>query len=189
MPVGFSLPASRAAELFNGGFCPRRFHIRYTTAMISILKALCRLALLSLLLSACSLLQQPAAPQNTVRPSRPALTPPAPESKLEQLLKEANRLAGKVKSGELSRTAAADQLNAYRLRLIGANQVDDNNFAMYRYLAVEHDAGRLTQEEAQTQMEMRLREWLRRWPKLQAKPPQPVFTNFLLKLYGLPALG
>jgi hypothetical protein len=157
--------------------------------MISILKRQCLLIVLPVMLSACSLLQQAPAPQGSTRPARQPATPAAPETKVDQLLKEANRLAGKVKAGELGRVAAADQLNAYRLRLIGANQVDDNNFAMYRYLAVERDAGRLSQEESQARMEMRLREWLRRWPKMQPKPPQPVFTNFLLKLYGLPALG
>lgn len=142
------------------------------------------------LLSACSLLQQPAAPQ---LPHAPAIHPspaqPPVDSKVELLLKEANHLAARVKNGELNRTAAADQLNSYRLHLIGANLVDDNSFAMYRYLAVERDAGRLSQEESQARMEMRLREWLRRWPKMQPKPATPVFTNFLLKLYGLPSLG
>ncbi|PXX44655.1 MULTISPECIES: hypothetical protein [Aquitalea] len=157
--------------------------------MHSTLKVLSRVAGMSLVLSACSLLQQPAAPQTGVRPARPVQAQPQPDSKQDLLFREASRLAGKVKSGELSRVAAADQLNVYRLRLIGANLVDDNSFAMYRYLAVERDAGRLTQEESQARMEMRLREWLRRWPKLQPKPPAPVFTNFLLKLYGLPALG
>lgn len=157
--------------------------------MISIPQALRLLIVMPVLLSGCSLLQQAPAPQSGMRPAHPPVTPSVSESKVEQLLKEANRLAGKVKTGELNRVAAADQLNTYRLRLIGANLVDDNNFAMYRYLAVERDAGRLSQEESQARMEMRLREWLRRWPKMQPKPPQPVFTNFLLKLYGLPALG
>ncbi|NWK76789.1 hypothetical protein HWX34_02425 [Aquitalea sp. LB_tupeE] len=158
--------------------------------MLSILKTLLQLAVLSFLLSACSLLQQPAAPQNAGSHSpRPAVTASPADSKVDLLLKEANRLADKVKTGSMSRVAAADQLNVYRLRLVGANQVDDNCFAMYRYLAVQRDAGQMTQEESQSRMEMRLREWLRRWPKMQPKPPQPVFTNFLLKLYGLPALG
>lgn len=157
--------------------------------MHSTFKVLSRVAGLSLMLSACSLLQQPAAPQTGGRPVHPPVAQPVPDSKVDLLFKEANRLASKVKSGELNRVAAADQLNVYRLRLIGANLVDDNSFAMYRYLAVERDAGRLTQEESQARMEMRLREWMRRWPKLQPKPPVPVFTNFLLKLYGLPALG
>ena len=111
--------------------------------MHSTLKVLSRVAGLSLLLSACSLLQQPAAPQTGARPVHPPQAQPVPDSKVDALFKEANRLAGKVKSGELNRVAAADQLNIYRLRLIGANQVDDNSFAMYRYLAVERDAGRL----------------------------------------------
>jgi hypothetical protein len=94
-----------------------------------------------------------------------------------------------TKRWHASPSSCRDQLNVYRLRLVGANQVDDNCFAMYRYLAVQRDAGQLSQKESQSRMEMRLREWLRRWPKMQPKPPQPVFTNFLLKLYGLPALG
>lgn len=158
--------------------------------MIFIHKTSLQLAVLSLSLSACSLLQQPAASQNGgIHHARPPVTTSPADSKVDLLLKEANRLADKVKNGGMTRVAAADQLNVYRLRLVGANPVDDNCFAMYRYLAVQRDAGQLSQEESQSRMEMRLREWLRRWPKMQPKPPQPVFTNFLLKLYGLPALG
>ncbi|WP_293813736.1 hypothetical protein [uncultured Aquitalea sp.] len=126
-----------------------------------------------------------------MRSSAPSSAPaqaPRQDSRADALVREATRLAGKVKAGELSRTAAADQLNLTRLKLVGPNLVDDNTFAMYRYLAVERDAGRLTQEESQARMEMRLREWMRRWPRMNPRPPEPVFTDFLLKVYGLPAL-
>ena len=72
--------------------------------------------------------------------------------------------------------------------MVGANPVDDNTFAMYRYLTVEREAGRIDQDAFRAKMDERLREWMRRWPKLNPKPAEPAFTNFLLKLYGLPPL-
>ena len=138
-------------------------------------------------LSACGVLPtlpEPGTPQPHRRPP-----PVAAPTKVDLLLKEANRLAEEVKAGRLSRTAAADQLNAYRLRTAGPNLVDDNTFATYRYIAVERDAGRMNPAEAQDKMEVKLREWLRAWPKLRQKPADPAFTNFLLKVYRLPPLG
>ncbi|MBI3144931.1 MAG: hypothetical protein HYZ18_06615 [Pseudogulbenkiania sp.] len=138
-------------------------------------------------LSACGVI--PTLPEPSVQqpPRRPP--PVVAPSKVDLLLKEANRLAEEVKAGRLSRTAAADQLNSYRLRVASANLVDDNTFATYRYLAVERDAGRMSPTEAQDKMETKLREWLRGWPKLRQKPADPAFTNFLLKVYRLPPLG
>lgn len=149
-------------------------------------------AAMALSLSACSALQQLGAPISS-HPSSPAKgrqqTAPAPTAKSDALLREANRLADKVKSGELTRLAAADQLGAFRLKAVGSNPVDDNTFAMYRYLTVEREAGRIDQDTFRAKMDERLREWMRRWPKMNPKPADPAFTNFLLKLYGLPALG
>jgi flagellar motor component MotA len=135
-------------ELFDRAFCPISPHIRYTTAMIFIHKTSLLIVVLSLL-SACSLLQQHCCTTKRHASGTPACNTSPVDSKVDLLLKEANRLADKVKNGGMSRVAAADQLNVYRLRLVGANQVDDNCFAMYRYLAVQRDAGQLSQEESQ----------------------------------------
>lgn len=137
-------------------------------------------------LSGCAVI--PTFPEPGVQPP-PRKPPVVAPSKVELLLKEANRLAEEVKAGRLSRTAAADQLNSYRLRVAGPNLVDDNTFATYRYIAVERDAGRMSPTEAQDKMEAKLREWLRSWSKLRQKPADPAFTNFLLKVYRLPPLG
>ncbi|XLM20126.1 hypothetical protein MKD33_17045, partial [Chromobacterium piscinae] len=94
-----------------------------------------------------------------------------------------------VKSGELTRTAAADQLGAARLRIAGSNAVDNDNFAVYRQLTVEREAGRIDSDAFRAKLEAHLREWMRRWPKYTPKPADPAFSNFLLKLYGLPPLG
>ena len=143
-------------------------------------------------LSACSALQQLGVPISSHPDANPAKSrppgTPAVNGKTDALLREANRLADKVKSGELTRLAAADQLGAFRLKVVGANPVDDNTFAMYRYLTVEREAGRIDQDTFRAKMDERLREWMRRWPKLNPKPAEPAFTNFLLKLYGLPPL-
>lgn len=144
-------------------------------------------AALALALAGCGSLQQSAAPILPHGAARPSA--PHSPSKGELLLAEANRLAEQVKSGALGRAAAADQLNRYRLKVVGANPVDDSNFAVYRKLAAARDAGQIDQETSQAQMEAQLRDWLRRWPRLNPKPAEPVFSNFLLHLYGLPPLG
>lgn len=143
-------------------------------------------------LTACSALQQLGVPihSGSGASSRPAQSAqPRAAGKVDQLLAEANRLADKVKSGELTRTAAADQLNAARLRIAGGNPVDNDNFAVYRQLTVERDAGRIDSDAFRAKLEAHLREWMRRWPKYSPKPADPAFSNFLLKLYGLPPLG
>jgi len=102
---------------------------------------------------------------------------------------EANRLAVLVEKGELTRVEAADELNGYRLRIVGSNRVDDATFATYRYLATMRDDGKMTAEESHARMERKLLEWQRRWPKLSSRPVDPAFTNFLMQLYDLPLLG
>ncbi|MBM2884764.1 hypothetical protein JFK97_10245 [Chromobacterium phragmitis] len=140
-------------------------------------------------LTACGSLQQIAAPVHPGGGAASAPTARPVSSKVEQLLAEANRLADRVKSGELTRTAAADQLGAARLRIAGANAVDNDNFAVYRQLTVEREAGRIDSDAFRAKLEAHLREWMRRWPKYAPKPADPAFSNFLLKLYGLPPLG
>jgi hypothetical protein len=158
------------------------------------MKHLLFVVLATLLLSGCGAMKQPAAqvvpgPRNAPTAMRPPANAPARVDKVNLLLIEANRLAGKVQADELTRTQAADQLNVFRLRLVGDNRVDDSTFSTYRYLAVQRDAGAMTQEEALSRMEMKLRDWRRIWPQLTKRPVDPAFTNFLMRLYDMPPLG
>ena len=105
------------------------------------------------------------------------------------IFREANRLAVLVEKGELTRVEAADELNGYRLRIVGSNRVDDSTFATYRYLATMRDGGKMSAEDTHARMERKLLEWQRRWPKLSSRPADPAFTNFLMQLYDLPQLG
>lgn len=112
-----------------------------------------------------------------------------PVTKVDLLMKQASSLADEVKNGQMSRTQAADKLGDYRVSLVGNNAIDDEMFGLYRHLAIERDASRMTARDSSAQMEAKLREWLRRWSTMAVKPkPSPVFTNFLLKLYSLPPL-
>lgn len=137
------------------------------------------------MLPGCGALKQAAAPVQ----SSHATAPPRPMvAKSTLLLKEANRLAEKVRNGEMTRLEAADQLNLVRLRLVGANRIDDSTFSTYRFLVLHREDGSMTQEESHSRMEMKLREWQQRWPQLARRPADPAFTNFLMQLYGMPPL-
>jgi len=127
--------------------------------------------------------------QSALFPASERTAVSAKQDRASQILIEANRLADRVKNGELTRLQAADQLNLVRLRLVGANQVDDSTFASYRYLAKQRDLGLLTQEQSHAKLETRLRDWQQRWPRMSKRPADPAFTNFLLRLYDLPPLG
>jgi hypothetical protein len=138
----------------------------------------------SVLLSGCGALNKLISP-----PPAPVSAPaPVPASKSSQLLNEANRLAEKVKRGEMTRLAAADQLNRIRLHLVGGNQVDDAVFASYRTLARRRDEGSISQPVFQSRMKKTLLQWQQRWPTLARRPADPAFTNLLMQLYGLPLL-
>ncbi|GGY05178.1 hypothetical protein [Paludibacterium paludis] len=138
-------------------------------------------ALIALMLAGCS--TPPPLPSAREKPAA------APQGKVDLLLREANRLAGLVKTGEIGRVEAADRLNAYRLKIAGSNAIDDASFARYRRITVEREAGRLDQNEAQARMESYLRDTLRKYPRLPGKGAEPAFTDFLLKVYSLPPLG
>lgn len=141
--------------------------------------------LLAMLLAGCSVFHQAAAPVGRGG----AATAPTPAAYHAGLIfNEAHRLAGRVEQGELTRLQAADALNQYRLRLVGANRVDDSTFATYRHLAQKRDQGLMSAEESHARMEARLRDWQRRWPRLPRRPADPAFTNFLMQLYDLPYL-
>jgi hypothetical protein len=151
------------------------------------MKSLTPLLLVSLLLTACGSFKQPPSPiQSGHGGITRASAPQASRSGL--IFREANRLAGEVEAGRMSRVEAADALNDYRLRVVGSNRVDDSTFATYRYLAVERDSNGMSAEESHARMEMRLREWQRKWGDMRNRPADPAFTNFLMQLFDLPPL-
>ncbi|MBV8049176.1 MAG: hypothetical protein JO171_18655 [Paludibacterium sp.] len=151
------------------------------------MKALTILLLTSLMLTGCGSFKQWPSPIFSGHGSaaRPAAAQP---SHVSLIFREANRLAGEVEAGRLSRTEAADQLNVYRVRVAGSNRVDDSTFATYRYLAISRDRNEMTAEESHARMEMKLRDWQRKWPALSNRPADPAFTNFLMQLFDLPPL-
>ena len=125
----------------------------------------------------------------TVRPAIPAQSTPVVPPPEQQLFDEAKRLSAEVSRGALSRTAVADRLDEMRIRLVGRNAVDDDVFRVYRQVARNRDAGKISSAGAQQQMQARLIHWRDQWPKLSTKPAKPAFTLFMLNLYGMPTLG
>lgn len=106
----------------------------------------------------------------------------------QQLMQKAMQLSQSVGRGELSRTAAADDLDRLRVRLVGHNAVDDDVFALYRLIAVKRDSGVLDGVRAQQLMRQRLQDWLQRWPRGSLKSSNPAFAGFMLNLYGMEKL-
>jgi len=146
--------------------------------------------LLAFVLTGCGQLGLKPVKPAPVVPAKPAQPAPLPADPSERLLFEANRLAEEVRDARLTRTQAADQLGRARLAWVGRNPVDDETFRLYRQISVERDTGQIGQAEAQRRMDEALKRWQRRWVQLplSARPANPAFTNFLMKVYGLPPL-
>lgn len=119
-----------------------------------------------------------------------ATTPmPWADTRQEALRQEAEYLAGMVKVRKITKAQAADRLNVKRIQLVGANPYDDEVFRYYRHLAEERDHNRISATESQSLMKKKLEEVRARHREQPAKPGQtPVFTNYMMSLYGLPAL-
>jgi hypothetical protein len=118
-----------------------------------------------------------------------ATAPWTDTTRQDALRQEAGYLAGLVKKSKITKVQAADRLNIKRIELVGANAYDDEVFAYYRHLAGERDLKRIDQTEAQSLMKKKLSEVRSRYRQEPGKPGKtPVFTNFLMELYGLPPL-
>ena len=114
---------------------------------------------------------------------------PWTDTRQDALQQEAERLAGLVRGHKITKVQAADQLNIKRIRLVGTNPYDDEVFNYYRHLAGERDRKRIDRSEAQSLMLKKLDDVRARYRQNADKPGKtPVFTNFLMALYGLPAL-
>jgi len=114
---------------------------------------------------------------------------PWTDTRQDALRQEAEYLAGLVKTNKITKVQAADRLNIKRIALIGANPYDDEVFAYYHHLTEERDGKRIGATESQSLMKKKLEEVRARYSEHPAKPGQtPVFTNYMMSLYGLPAL-
>jgi hypothetical protein len=116
-------------------------------------------------------------------------TAPWIDTRQDTLREEAGHLAGLVKANKITKVQAADRLDIKRIERVGHNPYDDEVFAYYRHLAAERDQKRIDQAEAQSLMRKKLVEVRARYRQDPGKPGKtPVFTNFLMELYGLPPL-
>ncbi len=116
-------------------------------------------------------------------------TTPWMDTRQDALRQEAGYLAGLVKTNKITKVQAADRLNIRRIELVGQNPYDDEVFAYYRHLAGERDRKHIDQAESQSLMRKKLAEVRARYRQDPGKPGKtPVFTNFLMELYGLPPL-
>lgn len=111
------------------------------------------------------------------------------DERQDGLRQEAEYLAGLVKKNKITKVQAADRLNIKRIVLVGANPYDDEVFAYYHHLTEERDSKKISATESQSLMKKKLEEIRARYREHPAKPSlTPVFTNYMMSLYGLPAL-
>ncbi|MDD5330895.1 MAG: hypothetical protein PHX38_12905, partial [Sulfuricella sp.] len=107
----------------------------------------------------------------------------------DALRQEAEYLGGLVKMHKITKVQAADRLNIKRVALVGHNPYDDEVFNYYHHLAEERDHNRVSQAESQSLMKKKLADVRARYRQEPGKPGKtPVFTDFVMGLYGLPAL-
>ena len=105
-----------------------------------------------------------------------------------KLRAEAQRLGLQVRSGKITRVQAAQYLNRYRLKLVGANSVDDSVYDVYLRAAVDSQSGKISPQQAKNYVENALKGWQQRWPHMSRRPSNPAFTNFLMEVMGMQPL-
>ena len=114
---------------------------------------------------------------------------PLTDTRQASLRQEAEYLSGLVKTNKITKVQAADRLNIRRIELVGQNPCDDEVFAYYHHLAEVRDHNRINSSESQSLMRKKLAEVRARYRQGMGKPGKtPVFTNFMMELYGLPPL-
>lgn len=151
--------------------------------------------LMAVTLSACpSYYFSPPQPSGRTSPAR---TEPAKNnfrlaashwSDVSKIRAEAVRLNDQVGQGRLTKVQAAQNLNRFRLKLVGANPVDDDVYESYLRSAVDSQRGEITTEQSKKHIQSTLRGWQQRWPNMQYKPTNPAFTNFLMEVMGMQPL-
>ena len=109
-------------------------------------------------------------------------------SDVSKIRNEATRLGYEVSRNNMTKAQAAQQLNRFRISLVGHNQVDDDMYEVYLRSAVQSQQGRITSEQSKTFVQNSLRGWQQRWPNMRSKPANPAFTNFLMEVMDMKPL-
>ena len=136
------------------------------------------------ILSGCAGLPFGQGPSSMTTPNTTTDTSLQREQKQQQLLAAADQIADRLREGELTRLQAAEALNQQRLKIVGANPIDDEVFARYHELIAKVQAGRLSQTDLRQRLKQKLDSVnAQPWQTRQSTPP--LFTHFLLKtIYG-----
>ncbi|MDO4878395.1 MAG: prokaryotic membrane lipolipid attachment site family protein [Neisseria sp.] len=109
-------------------------------------------------------------------------------SDVSKIRAEAYRLNSQVGEGKMTKVQAAQNLNRFRLKLVGSNQVDDDVYESYLRSAVDSQRGEITTAQSKNHIQSTLKGWQQRWPNMQNKPANPAFTNFLMELMEMQPL-
>ncbi len=153
-----------------------------------IMKKHLPILLLAGLLGGCNLLSSPSAPRRTSTASQQYTLAASHWSDVAKIRNEATRLGYEVNRGRLTKTQAAQQLNRFRLNLVGRNSVDDSMYEIYLRSAVQSQQGRITPDQSKIFVRNALQGWQQRWPNMQNKPANPAFTNFLMEVMNMQPL-
>ncbi|WP_040659914.1 hypothetical protein [Neisseria shayeganii] len=147
------------------------------------------LLLVAAVLSGCDTWSLPkAGGSRTQQHSAGYTLAPTHWSDVSKIRNEATRLGYEVSRGRMTKAQAAQQLNRFRINLVGRNMVDDDMYEIYLRSAVQSQQGRITSAQSKTFVQNALRGWQQRWPNMQNKPTNPAFTNFLMEVMGMEPL-
>ena len=107
---------------------------------------------------------------------------------VQDIRNEAVRLSREVGKGTITKVQAAQELNQFRLALVGSNVIDDNVYDVYLRGAVGSQSGQISSAQSKQLIQTALEVWQNSWPSMQNKPDNPAFTNFLMQTMGMTPL-
>lgn len=126
--------------------------------------------------------------EQTETQSRPFQLAPNHWADVQDIRNEAVRLSREVGKGTMNKVQAAQELNQFRLALVGNNAIDDNMYDVYLRGAMGSQSGRMSSEQSKQLIQTALEVWQNSWPTMQNKPDNPAFTNFLMQTMGMTPL-
>ncbi|MBP5790574.1 MAG: prokaryotic membrane lipolipid attachment site family protein [Neisseriaceae bacterium] len=145
--------------------------------------------------SAPTIKKQPQPIQPAPQPVEPTQQQPqvfrlAPNhwADVQDIRNEAVRLSREVGKGTINKVQAAQELNQFRLALVGSNVIDDNVYDVYLRGAVGSQSGQISSAQSKQLIQTALEVWQNSWPSMQDKPDNPAFTNFLMQTMGMTPL-
>ena len=133
------------------------------------------------LLGGCNLLSSPNSTRQNTQASPRYTLAASHWGDVAKIRNEATRLGYEVNK-------AAQQLNRFRINLVGRNSVDDSMYEVYLRSAVQSQQGRITPEQSKIFVRNALQGWQQRWPNMQNRPANPAFTNFLMEVMNMQPL-